>query len=231
MFIDSGTATGSGTINLGVNASVELGGASSNSVAFGGIDDVLKLDTPAAGFTGTITGFGASDTLDLAGEAVSIKSYDGTTLTVATGAGATQSFALAGPAANGLAAVSDGAGGTDIVVCFTSGTRIGTARGDVAVEGLVVGDLVATASGRLRPIRWIGHRDLGGTAQPLPFASWPVRILAGAFGIGEGCERLPRRDLSLSPGHPVLVGAGADEVLVPIMCLINGTTIEPGACR
>ncbi|MGX5777759.1 Hint domain-containing protein, partial [Methylorubrum zatmanii] len=39
---------------------------------------------------------------------------------------------------------------------------------------------------------------------------------------------LPVNDLFLSPGHPVLVGADADNeggVLVPVMCLINGTTI------
>lgn len=51
----------------------------------------------------------------------------------------------------------------------------------------------------------------------------PVRIRAGAFGPG-----LPVRDLRLSPGHPVLVGADADGAggqLVPVMSLINGTTI------
>ena len=56
-----------------------------------------------------------------------------------------------------------------------------------------------------------------------------MHVRAAAFGHG-----LPARDLSLSPGHPVLVGADADSeggVLVPVMCLINGTTItrEPAA--
>ena len=51
----------------------------------------------------------------------------------------------------------------------------------------------------------------------------PIRIAAHAFG-----PCLPARDLYLSPGHPVLVGADADNeggYLVPIMCLVNGTTI------
>ena len=52
----------------------------------------------------------------------------------------------------------------------------------------------------------------------------PVCISAHAFGEGR-----PARDLFLSPGHPVLVDADEDNAgghLVPIMCLINGTTIE-----
>jgi hypothetical protein len=107
-------------------------------------------------------------------------------------------------------------------VCFTTGTLIRTSRGDVTVEDLRVGDIAVTASGGLRSITWIGHREITAAAA-LPFHQQPVRIRAGAFGGG-----LPVRDLSLSPGHPVLVGADAGSeggVLVPVMCLINGTTI------
>jgi hypothetical protein len=107
-------------------------------------------------------------------------------------------------------------------LCFTTGTLIRTSRGDVTVEDLRVGDIAVTASGGLRPITWIGHREITAAAA-LPFHQQPVRIRAGAFGGG-----LPVRDLSLSPGHPVLVGADAGSeggVLVPVMCLINGTTI------
>ena len=110
------------------------------------------------------------------------------------------------------------------VVCFASGTLIRTARGDVAVEDLRVGDRAMTASVRHRPITWIGHKVLSGQGRALPHDQQPVRIRAGAFGPG-----LPARDLFLSPGHPVLVGADADHEgghLVPIMCLINGTTID-----
>lgn len=109
-------------------------------------------------------------------------------------------------------------------LCFGSGTLIRTTRGDVPVEALAVGDVAITATGARRPIRWIGCRTLDCSASSRPSAVWPVRVRAGAFGPG-----LPARDLRLSPGHPVLVGADADGrggVLVPIMCLINGTTIE-----
>ncbi|KQQ13387.1 hypothetical protein ASF53_14290 [Methylobacterium sp. Leaf123] len=108
-------------------------------------------------------------------------------------------------------------------LCFTTGTLIRTARGEVAVEDLIVGDLAVTASGTLRPITWIGNRDLDAGGEALPHNEQPIRIRAGAFGPG-----LPARDLRLSHGHPVLVGADANGeggVLVPVMCLINGTSV------
>ncbi|MEE9481828.1 Hint domain-containing protein [Methylobacterium ajmalii] len=110
-----------------------------------------------------------------------------------------------------------------IPICFTTGTLIRTDRGDVAVEDLRAGDLAVTASGGLRAIAWIGHRALGAGTSTLPHNQQPIRIRAGAFGPG-----LPARDLRLSPGHPVLVGADSDGAgghLVPIMCLVNGTSI------
>ncbi|MFH6784796.1 MULTISPECIES: Hint domain-containing protein [Methylobacterium] len=114
-------------------------------------------------------------------------------------------------------------------VCFADGTCIRTERGDVAVEDLRIGDLAVTASGALRRITWIGHRRLAAGDRSLPHDQQPIRIRRNAFGPG-----LPARDLRLSPGHPVLVEAGADGEgghLVPIMCLINGTGIarEPAA--
>ena len=112
-------------------------------------------------------------------------------------------------------------------VCFVTGTGIRAIREgretDIAVEDLRVGDRAVTASGVVRPIVWIGHRHLAGKNGSLPHDQQPVRVSAGAFGAG-----LPARDLTLSPGHPVLVGADDDAQgghLVPIMCLINGTSI------
>ena len=99
-------------------------------------------------------------------------------------------------------------------VCFTSGTRIATVSGAVAIEDLAVGDRVITARGEIHPIRWIGHRTIscGGPSHP----SHPLRVRAGAFGKG-----LPMRDLLLSAGHHVF----ADGTLVPISSLENGVTI------
>ena len=102
------------------------------------------------------------------------------------------------------------------MVCYCSGTFIRSVRGgvetDIIVEDLCIGDLAVTASGAHRPIRWLGHRDIDCRGR---HELNPVRVAAHAFGAD-----LPARDLLLSPGHPVLVGAdedNADGHLVPIM--------------
>ncbi|KQP60706.1 hypothetical protein ASF52_06105 [Methylobacterium sp. Leaf112] len=148
-----------------------------------------------------------------------------------TGAGSTrlilsnsQVFGSGSATRTRFTADSNGALGDYVApVCFTTGTLIRTTRGEVAVENMRVGDLAVTVSGVARAVIWIGHRELKGTGQPLLHDQQPIRVRAGAFGLG-----LPARDLRLSAGHPVLVGADSENesgVLVPIMCLINGTTI------
>ena len=98
--------------------------------------------------------------------------------------------------------------------CFCRGTMIRTARGEVAVEALAIGDLVVTVSGVLEPVRWVGHRSYHGRF--LREAFRPVRIAAGALGGG-----LPVRDLRVSPCHAMLI----DGVLVPAGHLVNGRTV------
>ena len=105
------------------------------------------------------------------------------------------------------------------VVCFCSGTLIRTARGDVAVEDLAVGDLAVTASGEHCPICWIGHRTLDCIRHPEPAAAMPIRIRAHALG-----ENRPTRDLRVSPGHSIALDL-LGEVLVPAHALVNGATI------
>ena len=90
------------------------------------------------------------------------------------------------------------------------------------IEALAVGDEAVTASGERRTITWIGRRTLDCRGEAAHMA--PVRIRADAFGAG-----IPERDVHLSPGHPVLVRHGGVEALVPVMNLINGTTIERSA--
>ena len=101
-------------------------------------------------------------------------------------------------------------------VCFVTGTRIRTERGEVAVEHLAVGDRALTASGEARAIRWIGHRLTDCDAHPEPRKAWPVRVAAGTFGAG-----LPYADLWLSPAHALCL----DGSLVPVRGLIDGDRI------
>ncbi len=105
------------------------------------------------------------------------------------------------------------------VTCFTSGTRIRTPRGEVAVEELKVGDLVVTSSGSSRPIVWLGHREIRCASRENPREAWPIRVSAGAFGEGK-----PERDLYLSPGRAVCVDC-VGEVFIPVDKLVNGATI------
>jgi hypothetical protein len=106
---------------------------------------------------------------------------------------------------------------TLVPVCYVSGTRILTGRGEVAVEKLDVGDVLVTASGAHRTVRWLGHRRVDCARHPEPSVVWPIRIQAGAFA-----QALPARDLWVSPGHSILVEEG---VLIPAGELVNGATI------
>jgi hypothetical protein len=106
---------------------------------------------------------------------------------------------------------------TATLPCFAAGTRILTARGELAVETVRPGDVVrGHLSGRLRPVRWVGRRAIDMAAHPRPWDVAPVRVRAHAFAPGQpGC------DLLLSPDHAVFV-AGA---LIPVRYLLNGTTV------
>ncbi len=104
-------------------------------------------------------------------------------------------------------------------VCFAAGTLIRTPRGDVPVETLKAGDVVVTASGELRPVKWIGHRDLDLRSHPNPGPAFPVRIAQGAFG-----PNRPSQDLYVSTGHSICIDL-CGEVLVPASNLVNGATI------
>ena len=115
------------------------------------------------------------------------------------------------------------------IPCFASGTLIRTARGEVAVEDLRVGDLVVSRDRGLVPIRWIGSRRLG--AQYLRHSPdfRPVNIAAGALGSGH-----PATDLVVSPEHRVILGGpvvqlcfGESEVLAAAKDLVG----QPGITR
>jgi hypothetical protein len=106
---------------------------------------------------------------------------------------------------------------TENLPCFRAGTRLRTPRGEIEVERLAVGDTVLTAAGRVRTVRWIGHRQLDFSRHPSPERVFPVRIAAGAFGPGR-----PRRPLYLSPDHAIYF----DGVLIPIKYLRNGINVR-----
>ena len=95
-----------------------------------------------------------------------------------------------------------------IIPCFTPGTRIDTARGEVPVEEIVVGDLVLTRDNGYRPIRWVGRRDLSAAELVVRPELCPVLIRAGALGHNE-----PNQDMMVSPQHRFLFAGGWIELL------------------
>jgi hypothetical protein len=101
--------------------------------------------------------------------------------------------------------------------CFLRGTTIRTADGDKKIEDLVVGDLLPTVFGGMRPIQWIGRYYFEKPATK----AWvkdilPIRVARSALG-----PDVPHADLFVTKPHAVLI----DDVLVPVCNLINGTTI------
>jgi hypothetical protein len=100
--------------------------------------------------------------------------------------------------------------------CYARGTRLATARGEVAIETLRIGDEIVLAEGGVAPVRWIGWRRVDRRSHAANERVWPgvgtVRIRAHAFGRGR-----PHRDLIVSPHHALLL----DGVLIPARCLID----------
>ena len=103
-----------------------------------------------------------------------------------------------------------------VTPCYAPGTMITTPAGEVAVEDLQIGDLVATASGALKPVKWIGRRGYtAATAAEFPNVR-PVLIQQDALAPG-----LPHRDLMVSPMHALFI----DGAFIPAAALVNGVSI------
>ncbi len=232
---------GSSTIGAGGSAVVMSGGKIAYSVISGGLIDVQSggsttgivfagtggtLETEGTGFGAgaSISGFVIGDRINFAnvaydaGGSVSLGSKN--VLSFVEN-GYTYTFQLdpmQSFAGMYFHLVSDQ--GTDVVVdttpCYCTGTRIATPLGEIEVERLAIGDLVVTAGGAHRPVRWIGHRRYAGRFANTNPAALPVCFTAGSLGGG-----LPVRDLWVSPKHAMFL----DEVLVPAECLVNGRSV------
>ena len=112
-------------------------------------------------------------------------------------------------------------------VCFLEGTEIDTPSGPRRVESLVAGDLVVTATGSAKPIRWVGRHRLSETTLRAKPHLQPIVIETDALGPG-----VPTSRVCISPQHRVAVGSdqcqmlfGSPDVLVSAKSLINNTSI------
>jgi hypothetical protein len=104
--------------------------------------------------------------------------------------------------------------------CFLKGTKISTPSGDCLIQDLRIGDEVQTLAGR-KAIKWIGYnkftKEEGRAWQD---SVLPIRLTRFAID-----DHTPYRDLYLSPLHCIFF----NEVLIPVMYLINEATIAQGA--
>ena len=227
-----GALDGTGTLVVGTNGfSGELvlnAGtvAATQTVEFDdrSTSEVLTIGT-LDGFAAVIGSFGPTAEIIVAGVSIASDAYSNGVLTlfgagVGAGvgaAGAELGTLTIGPGVDPSLLTVNAEGGVGEAPCFASGTRIATARGEVAVEAISVGDQVRVVmGGGLAEVIWVGRREVDCTRHPQPRKVWPVRVSAGAFGPGR-----PHTDLLLSPDHAVYVG----DVLIPIRHLINGSSI------
>ena len=222
------TATGGGVLALNTGGVVEVAGGVQQQTYFlfqDGAGERLVLGSatnPAlSNFNGTIEGFGGGNTIELQGVPYTGKHAEtlgsnGVLTVYGSGVNYIEHIFPVTAGETVVASALPGGAGTELTVaCFASGTRIMTARGEVAVEDLREGDLVVTTQGA-DPVVWLGHRRVDCRRHPRPWDVRPVRVAAGAFAPG-----VPRRDLLLSPDHAVFV----DGALIPVRYLINGATI------
>jgi hypothetical protein len=243
----AGDGSGEGTFVQSINAAGTIAGyaitAQGNAVGFVYDDGTFTaVSDPSAG---TATGAGAGTFVTSINAAGELAGYD-VTNSQAT-AGLAQGFV---DDAGSFAAIGDPAysdiitGGTPPLIalnnagailesytdasdesvavlatlaCYLPGTMIRTPSGDVRIETLEPGDMVVTVDGRALPVLHLGRRRADCLHHPTPSYVLPVCVQAGAFG-----PRLPARDLFLSPDHAIF----AEDVLIPIKHLINGTSIR-----
>ena len=203
LLADNGSSINDATIDSGGLLDLATGASASGTIAFGPpfgdpIGGTLEIDDTAP-VTATITGFADGDDIDL-----TAIPYDpsGSADLVAnnvldvTENGSTYMLQF-DPSQdfNGdyfHLAPDRGGTGTDITEdttpCYCRGTLIATARGEVAVDELVIGDEVMTMSGAARPMKWIGKRSYGGRFVMGRKDILPICIKADALD-----DNVPRR--------------------------------------
>jgi len=107
--------------------------------------------------------------------------------------------------------------GSARAVCFCAGTAIKTALGEVPIELIKVGDVVATSKG-LMPVKWVARRTISKALVDDDFYSSALPMVIRANSLEDG---VPNKDLFVSGSH----GIYADGKIVNASFLENGLTI------
>ncbi|MDE1882755.1 MAG: Hint domain-containing protein [Rhodospirillales bacterium] len=159
---------GSGTLKLASGSSAgTISGIGTQFTGFGTIDIqtgsswLIEGSTTGLASGQTIAGFANTDTIILDGFTATNEIYvSGVGLELSNGVG-TETLDILGTFTSANFSISSDANGTVIkeVTCYAKGTRIATARGEVAVEDLQIGDAVQTMHAGFQKIKWIGTRS------------------------------------------------------------------------
>ena len=91
-----------------------------------------------------------------------------------------------------------GGGGTVGSSCFLPGTRIKTTKGEVCIEELRIGDKVLTVFGEVKPIKFVGRRELSREPSQTWTVDGPVKI--SRFAIDDKSPQVDLRWTSMF--HP-----------------------------
>lgn len=220
---DLSGGAGSDTLSGGAGADILSGGAGADVLNGGKGDDVLSGGAGADTFVfgegfgfDAITDLSAQDAIDLTALS-SITSLDQLTFTQV---GSSVVVEVPGAKGGSIVVASSTIAAVQAaiqVACLARGTMVLTPGGEVAVEDLKIGDLVSTADGVAKPVKWVGRRAYG-----RPFLDGNRRIAPIVFAAGSLGPNLPSRDLSVSPEHAIFV----DHVLVPAYLLDNGLSVR-----
>lgn len=234
-------AAGNDILDGGSGNDVLTGSAGNDTLTGGANDDTFVMTS--GGGDDTVTDFASGDQLDtskLSDVGNALTNQDGVVtadeVTVTGGGGSDQVLTFPSgetvtvpdgtidastPAAQFASLVAMG-----VPPCFATGTLILTANGEVAVEDLSPGDMIATADRGLQPLRWIGKRtEIFGDGSA---DHKPVEIKPGSMGKG-----LPRRNLVVSPQHRMVLEGplverafGHRQVLAPAKALVKRKNIR-----
>lgn len=221
----SGALSGSGgTLALSGGGEAVLGGASAGAViAFSGAG-TLDLPSPA-NFTGTISGFGAGDVIDLGGLTANAAAYASGTLTLeetASGGtsvvGALAFSGLANPGALALAA--DGAGGTEILYAPPTPVFQAIAPPSGTVDWVWASSSWSPSTPGASSLAIVGNN--GTQAAVWPALNGTIALLQGGslVTLGQGSGTLAIEENLIWPGS-VNVGGG-------LLDLMSGGTIGGG---